>query len=168
MAYELIETIEVGAGGAASIEFTSIPQDGVDLVLALSSRVSIANPTLSLRVNSNTSSIYTDIYLQGNGSTANTASATASYLNAGVTSISSDPANTFGNATFYFSNYTSAANKSFSSDAVSENNGTFAYQRIVAGLLATTSAITSVAIAPIAFGAYNLEQYSTASLFKIY
>jgi hypothetical protein len=163
----LIETVTVGAGGAASIEFTDIPQDGSDLVLAVSSRLNLMNVTLSLRVNSNTSSIYTDIYLQGNGASASSANLTASYLNVGVTSISSDTANTFGNANFYFPNYTSVANKSFSGDSVSETNGTYAYQRIVAGLLATTSPITSVAIAPIGFGAYIFEQHSTASLYKI-
>jgi hypothetical protein len=35
MGYQLIETIEVGSGGAASIEFTSIPQDGVQFLTTL-------------------------------------------------------------------------------------------------------------------------------------
>jgi len=34
MSFELVETVTVGAGGASSIEFTSIPQDGTDLQFA--------------------------------------------------------------------------------------------------------------------------------------
>jgi hypothetical protein len=36
--YEAIATVEVGSGGAADIEFTSIPGTYTDLVLKLSAR----------------------------------------------------------------------------------------------------------------------------------
>ena len=38
MGMQLIEHIEVGSGGAASIEFTGIDQTGQDLLLKVSSR----------------------------------------------------------------------------------------------------------------------------------
>ena len=38
MGMTLIETVEVGAGGASSIQFDSIPQDGIDLVIRMSAR----------------------------------------------------------------------------------------------------------------------------------
>ena len=70
MAYELIETIEVGAGGAASIEFTSIPQDGVDLVLVLSTRMDRATDWYSLyaRINDDSTTAYSRKALSGDGS----------------------------------------------------------------------------------------------------
>jgi hypothetical protein len=37
--YEAIATVEVGSGGAADIEFTSIPATYTDLVLKLSARI---------------------------------------------------------------------------------------------------------------------------------
>jgi len=37
-----IATVEVGAGGAASIEFTSIPADWSDLLVVLSGRSTVA------------------------------------------------------------------------------------------------------------------------------
>jgi hypothetical protein len=36
--YEAIETVEVGSGGAADIEFTSIPGTYTDLVVKVSAR----------------------------------------------------------------------------------------------------------------------------------
>jgi hypothetical protein len=48
MGYQLIEHIEVGSGGAASIEFTGIPQDGVDLVLLASLRTDATGDLASI------------------------------------------------------------------------------------------------------------------------
>ena len=160
MAMELIETIEVGAGGAASIEFTSIPQDGVDLLVSLSHRTQLTGSTLTLN---DTGLAGNDaIYIQGNGSSASSNAQSSAFI---VGADDSYTANTFGNAQIYISNYTSSANKSVSVDAVTENNATAALSRISAIKFSVTSAITSIKFAP---SSGTIEQYSTASLYKIY
>ncbi len=70
---QLIETIEVGAGGAASIEFTSIPQDGVDLLLMVSARTdrNVGADVVGAQFNSDTTAgNYSVKALGGNVSTA--------------------------------------------------------------------------------------------------
>lgn len=166
MAYELIETIEVGAGGAASIEFTSIPQDGVDLRLVFSARSSATLQRDAYVYINGLTSGYTSRWLYGDGSGVYSGSFDGSlwFLNnvmpaAGVT------ANTFCNASLYFPNYASSSAKSASCDIVEENNSTSSGQLIWAGSHTTTSGITSVMLQT---NSGNLVQYSTASLFKIY
>jgi len=111
MSYELIETVEVGAGGAASIEFTSIPQDGTDLVVLLSGRTTSGSNRADLELNGSTAN-FTRLRLTGNGSSVASGSHTNSIFQ-GV-SRASDTANTFGNTSIYISNYTSSNAKSIS------------------------------------------------------
>jgi len=167
MGYELIETIEVGSGGASSIEFTSIPQDGVDLVLKGSIRGDFANyvTNLAWTLNNNTSATYSFVSLRGIAGSINT-QANSQTSNGypiqpnGGTSTS----NTFGSFSFYVSNYTSSTDKSISYDSVSENNSSDALQAIVANSVNITTGITSIELFP---ASDNLLQYSTASLYKI-
>jgi hypothetical protein len=74
-------------------------------------------------------------------------------------------ANTFGNTSIYIPNYRSSAAKSFSVDAVTENNATLAYQNIQAGLWNNSAAITSISISFLSGG--NWAQGSSASLYGI-
>jgi len=158
-----VETIEVGAGGAASIEFTSIPQDGVDLQVVISARSTTTENQFVIRFN-NSSSGYSGKRLEGSGSAAfSEAGYTAGILIYGLTQ-SSWTANTFSNLSCTMSNYASSNYKSVSLDSVSENNATLSFAEINAALWSNTAAITSVKIAGISG---NLAQYSTASLYKI-
>lgn len=160
---QLVETIEVGAGGAASIEFTSIPQDADDLLLVLSGRSSDTGASAVASFNSDTNNAnYARRTLQGTGSSVSSLSGT--YRGFIFIDLSSDTANTFGNGQLYIPNYTSGVAKSFSIDSVSENNATAANQMIFAGSWTGTSAITNILLTP-ALG--NFVQYSTASLYKI-
>jgi len=157
-----IAAVTVGAGGAANIEFTSIPSTYTDLLIFYSGR--------------NTSS-GDWIHLNFNGSTANFSGrqifavpgTIASYTKtdgteAGVNNSSSTTAGTFGSASFYIPNYTSSSNKSFSIDSVTENNASTAYSVLHAGLWSNTAAITSVRLTP---NANNFAQHSTATLYGI-
>lgn len=164
MAMELIETIEVGAGGTASIEFTSIPQDGVDLLLVLSGRSSTTSTTMNMQINGDTASNYTWKRLFGDGSSASSFGNTTDYIYTS-TVPSNWTSNTFSSNQVYFSNYTSSSAKSVSVDEVTENNASTAYHTLVAGSWSGTSAITSIKFS---IGGANLVQYSTASLYKIY
>ena len=161
MSMELIETIEVGAGGASSIEFTSIPQDGVDLLCVVSARNSwsAADRTAVIAINGSTAD-KSGIKLQGNGSSVSSGSNVNFTVQAATTT-----ANTFTSVQLYFSNYTSSSNKSFAIEQATENNATAVEHLIQANLWSQTSAITSLGFS---FGDGNFVEYSTASLYKIY
>lgn len=156
-----IETVTVGSGGAASITFSAIAADWTDLLLVLSTREETGTDgNVRLSINGNTTSL-TARDLEGGGSSASSSS--RSFI-AIVTSKSTDTANTFGNAQVYFPNYASSANKSISVDAVSENNGTTAFQSILAGLRSNTDPITSISLAA---PSGDIAEFSSASLFGI-
>lgn len=162
MAMELVEEISVGAGGAASIEFTSIPQDGVDLLLLTSLRSNRTGSSIdgvALQLNSSSSG-FSYIRLLGEGVSA--LSNTSAFTLAPTADTTT---NTFSNTAHLFSNYAATQAKSFAADSVFENNATLAYQILHAGLWSTTDAITSIQLA-LSNGTF--EQYSTASLYKIY
>jgi hypothetical protein len=150
---------------AASIEFTSIPQDGTDLVMVVlgrTTRTGDPRDLLILRFNGDTNSAnYTTKRLGGDGGNA------FSDTGAGPLSLSSADAtaNTFGNTSYYIPNYTAAINKSFSSDGVSENNSTVAGQNLIAGLWSNTAAITSLAFT--SGTSSNFVAGSTVSLYKV-
>jgi hypothetical protein len=159
MTMTLIETKTLGTA-AASIEFTSIPQDGTDLVVLYSLRANSGGATnVFLTLNGSTSG-FTNRNLYGDG-TSRFTDTTARYI--GVATGSTDTANTFSNGRLTIPNYSGSTNKSFSSDDVSENNGSVAFPSIVAGLWSNTAAITSLTITI----SGNLAVGSTISLYKI-
>jgi hypothetical protein len=156
----LIERIEVGSGGAASITFSSIPQSYTDLLLVLSARTTYASTSdfLNIYPNGNTSNL-TQRRLSGSGDSATSGTATRNYINA-----NSATASTFGNLQFYLPNYAGSNAKSISTDAVTENNAANAYAIIEATLWNDTTAISSIELDPV-YG--NFVQYTTASLYGI-
>ncbi len=155
-------TVTVGAGGAANITFSSIPATFTDLKLVISARNATASLTgMYISFNGSTAS-FTDKYIEGNGASASSGSISR-YL--GVENSGSATANTFSNGEVYIPNYAGSANKSFSVDNVSENNGTTAYADFNAGLWSNTAAITSISLE--IFTAQNFAQYSTATLYGI-
>lgn len=166
MTMQLIQTQTLGTA-VASVAFTSIPQNGTDLMLVCSQRVS-GSPVSQLNVQFNSSggTDYSDRTLEGNGSSA------SSYNRTGqpVVRISSSPgtsftANTFGNTQIYIPNYTSSVAKSVSLDGVTENSNTTSYLSIVAGLWNNTAAITSITLTDQQSG--NFVIGSMFSLYKI-
>lgn len=166
-AYNLIATTTVGSGGAASIDFTSIPQTYTDLKVVLSIRdgqsAYFANGFM--RFNSDSGSNYFVRDLQGYNLTATSGSGTETSAFVGYFNAASSTANTFGSAEVYIPNYTSSNQKSFSSDAVQENNGggTTYVMSLRALLWNGTAAISSISIST----AGTLSQYSSASLYGI-
>jgi len=160
--YTLIASSTVGSGGAANIQFTSIPSTYTDLLLKLSTRTTRSVNTDSNKLTVNGASAYSLRYLYGNGSSA--VSATDTVL-ADWTDTDAQTVSTFGNAEWYIPNYLSSTNKSVSIDAVSENNATAAYAYLAAGLITTSSAITTITI--VSYEGFNFKQYSTAYLYGI-
>lgn len=162
--YVAIATTTVGAGGASSIDFTNIPQTYTDLVILSSIRTNRASTSdwVSVTINGVTTN-QTDRYLQGDGSTV--VSGTGTKIIVGQATGSSNTASTFGNSSCYIPNYTGSNNKSFSTDAVNENNATAAFAYLRAGLWSSSSAITSLSLT--SESGSTIQQYSTATLYGI-
>jgi len=163
--YEAIATVTVGSGGAANIEFTSIPGTYTDLLVKLSTRTNESQVfgAVTMDFNSSTSSQSTK-YLFGNGASAGSLDPGAVlYVGDGVGANAT--ASTFSNMEVYIPNYTSANNKSASADAVGETNGTTAYMSLQANLWSNTAAITSIRFNAITTKTF--QQYSTATLYGI-
>lgn len=159
--FKAIQHQEVGAGGAASITFSDIPQDYTDLVLVVSARstdtTGSAWDDLDIRLNNASATVRR---LGGTGSSV--FSDTSQYA---LTPDSLATSNTFGNIMVTIPNYASTTQyKSFSVDGVTENNATAAIQVIMAGLYSSNSAVTSLVLDLISG---NFVQYSSATLFGI-
>ena len=164
----LISSATVGAGGAASIDFTSIPSTYTDLCLVISARVTRAVSASVICLTFNGSGTgYSQKNLSGNGASA-TSSSTSGTVNLTYMEVpaANATASTFGNHTIYIPNYAGSTNKSVSFDSVSENNGTTAYANLNAGLWSNTAAITSMSLTE-PNGGSNFVQYSTAYLYGI-
>jgi hypothetical protein len=158
----LVSTVTVGAGGSTSIDFTSIPQTATDLMLFVSARSNFsANYVyLNLFLNNSTTSI-TARNLLGTGSGVN--NSTNPQIEAGVVAANST-SNTFSNVQIYIPNYAGSTNKSWSADAVVENNATAGFQSITAGVWSNTAAVNQVTLQA---GGTTFQQYTTASLYAI-
>ena len=165
--FELIASSTVGSGGAASIDFTSIPSTFTDLCLIYSARgtggtLDIVN---KINFNSNTSN-YSDRFLEGTGSAvssgSNVWSGSAGF--AGEATGSTTTANTFSNVQLYIPNYASSNNKSYSVDSVLENNATATRQHLVAGLWSNSAAISSFSIVP---NVGTFAEFTTAYLYGV-
>lgn len=166
--YTKIANVAVGVAGAATMDFSAIPATYTDLLLVITTRdTAVTANTGAVKVTVNASSTtYTNKNITGSGSAAASSSAVTTYIDAGLGSTmptTGNTASTFSNIEIYIPNYAGSTNKSFSVDAVGENNATAAYAGLVAGLWSTTSAITAISIAATTLFA----QYSTATLYGI-
>jgi hypothetical protein len=150
-------TVEVGSGGQASIDFSSIPSTYTDLIV----KISVAKTTgdnVVLSLNGSTAN-FSYRLLEGDGSSA------ASYNNTtGRLGFASPNTTTFSSGEIYIPNYRSSTNKSYSVDFVSENNATSAYADLTAGLWSNTAAITQITISA---QSGNFVQYSSFTLYGI-
>ncbi len=169
---ELID-VKTLSSTAASITFSAIPQTYTDLKILVSARDDRdgqPNTDLSLQVGYNgainTGSIYSAKQLYGSGSTAGSQSSATTYLYLGMSNGPTSTASTFGNTEIYIPNYTSANNKSVSTDGVSENNASTAYAVSNAGLISTSNPITDIKISA-DYGTGNYQIYSTFYLYGI-
>ncbi len=166
--YKAIATTTVGAGGAANIEFTSIPGSYTDLIVLYSLR-------------SNRNSTIDQIKFEFNGVTTNLSSLTLYSDGSGRSSDSvaslligwglpgdTATANTFGNGYIYIPNYAGSNYKSASIDGVDENKAigvNSAQAGFSAGLWSNISAITSIKML-LNVGTL-FKQHSTATLYGI-
>jgi hypothetical protein len=161
-----IQTVTVGSGGTSAIDFTSIPQTYTDLKIVASlrsNRSAALGDTPAIKFNTSSSN-FTNRYIFGQGS-----GTPASYADAdsglGTMPAPNATASVFGFLEVYIPNYTSANNKSFSTESTMENNATTSYAIIMANLWAQTAAITSISI--FSQTSSTILEYSTATLYGI-
>lgn len=109
MTMQLISTVTVGAGGAASIDFTSIAGTYTDILLVHSLRINDASYGADsvIQFNADTGANYSFRRLAGDGGSASSGSGSNNglYCLAGVATGTTADANTFGNASVYIPNY---------------------------------------------------------------
>ena len=167
--YTLINSVTVGSGGSANIDFTSIPSTYTDLLLKISLRTSgtlDGYENVKLQFNGSGGTAYSDKLIYGTGSAAASASNSSQantffqYSNA-----AGSTASIFGNGEIYIPNYAGSNSKSISVDSVTENNATAAIAALAAELWASSSAINRITLTPNV--ATLFAQYSTAYLYGI-
>lgn len=168
--YELIDDYEVGSGGVAYIEFTSIPATYTDLVLKLSLRTgrSDTSDPVSLWVNGNTTGTsyqYKSIWNSGTGSVD-------SYVNTGTSNFeiqyataNNSNANFFNNYELYLVDYAGSGNKLGLYQSIHQQFDAASYMVIMSYQWANSAAINSIKIQS-NFGV-NILQYSSAYLYGI-
>jgi len=159
----LISRQTVGSAGAASVTFSNIPQGFTDLRIDISSRSTrnTVNEGLFLTPNGATANGSRRVLI-GSGSVAESYS--GSDFETAFSQGGSSTASVFDNISIYLPNYASANYKTWSTDAVTENNATSAIASIRANLWSDTAAITSLVVSA---QAGNFVQYSTFSLYGI-
>ena len=135
--YEPIATTTLGS--AATITFSSIPSTYTDLRLVL-----VTNPagsfSTTMRFNTDSSSLYSYTWLQGNGSTASSSAATNDNR------FYFDSALAGGNMSMFtvdLFSYTGSTYKTFLTTTSEDNNGSGAVIRSV-GLYRSTTAISTI------------------------
>jgi len=166
--HKKIQTVTVGAGGASSIAFTSIPQTYTDLVIKICARSTRAGADDDIYISYNGSATsYAYRYFQGYVTSARASSGSSQYV--GAMPASGATTNTFGNAEICIPNYTSSNYKSINSDSVTENNSATAYEALImlmSNLWSNTSSITSITLT--SGTGSNFAQYSTATLYGVF
>lgn len=162
--YTLISSVTVGAGGASTIDFSSIPSTYTDLKLVLSARNGdTGGGAATVKFNADgTTTNYNYKRLVGTGSTTLSSGANALFW---LYTDSQDwTANTFGSGEMYVPNYAGSTQKSVSIDSINENNATTVATSFWAGLWSGTAAINQITLTSTVG---NFLQYTTAYLYGI-
>jgi hypothetical protein len=159
--FEKIASVTVGAGGAASMDFTSIPNTFTDLAILMTSKRTNSGGSGSAMMQFNgVTTSYSYVRVFGNGSVTSSGSGTDPLIG----EAGEFNENGWSSNYVYIPNYTSSNNKSYSADGLRENNATTAFMQFIAGLWSNTAAITSISIKPVT-GTWI--QYTTAYLYGI-
>lgn len=154
--------VTVGAGGASSIDFSSIPNTYTDLVLKTSLRINAGGDWCFLTINGSSSN-FTGKELTGAGTSVNVYDRTTNNFIV-ITDKSSYTANSFSSGEHYFPNYAGSNYKSFQAHQGQETDASGANIMIDNFLWSSTSAINQLTITP---SVGSFEQYSTATLYGI-
>lgn len=168
MAYELISTVQVGSGGASTIEFTGIPQTANHLAIAITPRsTTFPGNTFSLRFRFNDStSNYFLRYLEGSGSgSVNAGTFSPTYIgDMYVVPGGSQTGDAFGNCTIFLPNYSQSTKKQVFVQGAIEGNNSSTSQGIYSADWNNSSGITKISMF---LDSGNFEQNTIASIYLI-
>lgn len=165
-----ISKVTVGAGGATSISFNSIPATYTDLRIVISGRSDFGQHYGggTLRFNGDSSAysyrrIYGDTTTVGSSAGAAAAGIIDWDVNGAPTT-----ANTFGNTQIYIPNYASSNFKCAMIDYTVENNAAAAINGLHVGMWSSTAPISSITLYSFTFSTYYFQQYTTATLYGVF
>ena len=166
--FESISTVSVGAGGAASITFSSIPATYTHLQIRFIARSTYASGNIDIvgmQLNSDTANNYAWHWLFGDGSSAGAGSATTtSNITFRDISNANTTANTFGAFVIDILDYANTS-KYKTSRALggydANGNGKI---NLDSGVWMNTSAVSNIALYA---GNANFAQYSSFALYGI-
>ena len=165
--YESIQTVTVGGGGAANVEFTSIPAGYSHLQVRGIARGTTADTLVLVRfqLNSDTGNNYARHIITGDGSTVGVAAdASQSVGGVGNFAAANASASIFGTAVLDILDYANTNKyKTVRSLSGNDRNGAGTVG-LFSSLWLSTSAITSIKIFP---AAGNFAQYSSFALYGI-
>jgi hypothetical protein len=156
------------ASNEANITFSNIPQTYTDLILVYSLRTTLGGfnfDDMSMRINGDTSSVYTNRTLRAREGTMSALSGTDNRLAIYEACASAAPANSFGNGQIYIPNYALSGTKRISSMGYSIASNSNLQGGLVSGLWAGNAAVTSISL--FSANGQNLVQYSSATLYGI-
>ena len=167
--YESIATVTVGSGGAANVEFTSIPGTYTHLQIRGIARSLEANTGLDVpyvRFNSDSGSNYSWHQLFGSGSSASADAGTStSFMRGGLITLNSEPANIFGSLIIDILDYANTNKyKTIRSLSGGEYNNTRGGIGLFSGSWRNTNAVTTITLQP---SGANFAQYSQFALYGI-
>jgi len=167
----LIASSTVGAGGASSINFTSIPGTYTDLQVVWSLRSNSTSGNFEyflFQFNGDDAANYSSRAVGATSSAYSGTRSSENYIYAGTSSSGANGANdtgsVFSNGNIYIPNYRSSNQKSTSIDTVVENNATVGNMALSAGIWTGTATIASIKMMP---NGFSWVQYSTAYLYGI-
>jgi hypothetical protein len=166
--YDSIATTTVGAGGASTITFSSIPSTYRHLQIRVNARSTYAGTGdgYLLKFNGVGGTSYAYHLLIGNGSTASAGSNTSvGYIVSGDLPAATETANIFGSLVVDVLDYANTnkykTTRSLSGD---DRNGSGSV-RFISGLFMDTTAISSATLTLLNGG--NFAQYTSAALYGI-
>lgn len=164
--YESIATVTVGSGGAATIDFTSIPQTYAHLQIRFVSRgLATATDVLpSFRVNFSAPPAGSVHGIRGNGTSNSAESIAFSDPYFARTSANNALGSVFGSHVIDLYDYSSTTKRKTVRAIGGHDRSDAGWIGAYSGVLATTSQITSIRLFPFA---NNWAQYTTAALYGI-
>jgi len=167
-AYESIATVTVGSGGAANVEFTSIPGTFTHLQIRGITRGSRSNINTNVYFGFNNDTTTGNYYghgLYGDGSSAGALAKIGSATNALIVSIAATgAANTFSGFVIDVLDYANTNKYKTSRSLNGYEDNSAGQMWLQSGLWMSTSAITSIQITdPLG----NFVQYSSFALYGI-
>lgn len=171
--FESISTTTVGAGGQATISFTSLPTDYQHLQIRFSAReesggASNAGQQLAVRFNSDSGDNYSLHRLFGNGTTASADSYISSITSIRVAGLngSASTADAFSGGIIDILDYQNTnKRKTVRSFTGTDLNNTNGFIFLSSGCWENTAAITSITITNVS--AVDFNQYSSFALYGI-